>query len=109
MWRAVDRWWWRITIVVVNVIVLIENVQNVLLFSGQQMAHFMNNIFSRSHVEVDERFHDLIAVLILRDLEGKQRVYVDQPEIETICTNRTKVGIPGGIRPIRVQRVRRIR
>lgn len=109
MGRAVDRRWWRVTIVVVYVIVLIENVQDVLLFSRQQVAHFMNNIFSGCHVEVDEWFHDLIAVLILRDLEGKQRINVDQPKIKTISTDGTKVGIPGGIRPVRVQRVRRIR
>lgn len=35
MGRAVDRRWWRVTIVVVYVIVLIENVQDVLLFSRQ--------------------------------------------------------------------------
>lgn len=56
---------------VVNVLVLVENVHDVLLFSGQQMPNFVYNVFSGSQVQVDERFHNLIAILILGDLKGK--------------------------------------
>lgn len=68
MMRMVDLWWWShmrmLVVVLVN-----EGLLDAVLLLVEDMANLMDQVLIGGDMQVDQRFQDLLAVIVLGDLE----------------------------------------
>lgn len=85
MWTV---WAWRVAMQMFVVMI----VQRAFLVR-EEFPNRSDDALVGCHVEVHKRLNELLAVLALRDLQRKQRIDVQQTEIEAVGTDRSEVWV----------------
>lgn len=86
------------------VVVLVnECLLDAMLLLVEDMADLMDQVFIRGDMQVDQRFQDLLAVIVLGDLEGDQGINVHHAQVQTVGRDGTEIGILGRIGTIGIE------
>lgn len=67
-----------------------------ILFGLEQGTNLVDNILIRCHVQIHQWLERFLAVFILGKLKRYQWIDIDQTQIQTIWTDRSKVWIRSG-------------
>lgn len=60
-------------------------------FVREKTSNLADDALIRRDMEINERFHQLLAVLAFGDLKRKQRIHIQEAEIEPVGTNCAEV------------------
>lgn len=86
------------------VVVLVnECLLDAVLLLVENMANLMDQVLIRGDMQVDQRFQDLLAVIVLGDLEGDQGIDVHYAQVQTVGRDGTEIGILGRIGTIGIE------
>lgn len=60
-------------------------------FVREKTSNFTDDALTWREMEINKRFHQLLAVLAFGDLKRKQRIHIQEAEIEPVGTNCAEV------------------
>lgn len=106
-WRMSVVWvvylWWGTHMRVLVVVLIVQRLLHAMLLLVEQVSHLVNQMLIRGDVQVDQGLEHLLAVIVLGDLEGDQRIDIHWAQAEAVGGNGTEIGIDSGIGAVGIE------